>query len=320
MARTLERDGPLGPVFDHRTLSPRQSQLGGTAQTYDWQWHSQSLTVTYETVGEGEPVLLLPAFSTVSNRAELKDLAAGLAPHFQVTALDWPGFGESDRLPLDYGPALYTQFLQDFVVATFETPIAIVAAGHAAGYTLNVANQTTTCRKLVLVAPTWRGPLAVMGVPPTVRTGVKELVRTPLLGQALYGLNTQPAFLKWMYRRHVFVDEQRLTPDYIQQRHESTQQPGARYAPAAFVTGGLDPVPSREAFLQSIESLTCPVMVVVAEQAPPASKAEMEAMVALPGVQSTRLPGTLGQAEEYGDTVAEQIQHFLAVDTTSQGE
>lgn len=40
-------------------------------------------------------------------------------------------------------------------------------------------------------------------------------LRTPLLGQALYGLNTQPAFLKWMYRRHVFVDEQRLTPDYI---------------------------------------------------------------------------------------------------------
>ncbi|MEO1353310.1 MAG: alpha/beta hydrolase [Cyanobacteria bacterium J06635_15] len=312
MARTLERDGPSGPVFDHRTLSPRQSQLGGTAQTYDWQWQDQSLTVTYETVGEGEPVLLLPAFSTVSNRAELKDLAAGLAPQFQITALDWPGFGESDRLPLDYGPALYTQFLQDFVVATFETPIAIVAAGHAAGYALNLAaHQPTTCSKLVLVAPTWRGPLAVMGVPPTVRTGVKELVRTPLLGQALYGLNTQPAFLKWMYRRHVFVDEQRLTPDYIQQRHASTQKTGARYAPAAFVTGGLDPMPSREAFLECLESLTCPVMVVVAEQAPPASKAEMEAMVALSGVQSTRLPGTLGQAEEYGDTVAETIRPFL---------
>lgn len=290
----------------------RQSCLGGTVQTYNWQWQGQPLTVAYETVGEGDPVLLLPAFSTVSNRAELKDLAVGLTPHVQVTALDWPGFGESDRLPLDYGPALYTQFLQDFVAATFETPIAIMAAGHAAGYALTLANQTATCCKLVLVAPTWRGPLAVMGVPPTVRSGVKELVRTPLLGQALYGLNTTPAFLKWMYRRHVFVDEQRLTPDYMHQRHQSTQQPGARYAPAAFVTGGLDPVPSREAFLQSIESLSCPVMVVVAEQAPPTSKAEMEAMVVLPGVQSTRLPGTLGLAEEYGDAVAEEIRPFLA--------
>jgi pimeloyl-ACP methyl ester carboxylesterase len=202
--------------------------------------------------------------------------------------------------------------LQDFVAATFETPIAIVAAGHAAGYALTLANQTTTCGKLVLVAPTWRGPLAVMGVPLTVRSGVKQLVRTPLLGQALYGLNTQPAFLKWMYRRHVFVDEQRLTPDYIQQRHQSTQQPGARYAPAAFVTGGLDPMPSREVFLQSIELLACPVMVVVAEQAPPASKSEMEAIAALPEVQSTRLSGTLGLAEEYGDAVAKEIRPFLA--------
>ncbi|MDB9529655.1 alpha/beta hydrolase [Oscillatoria sp. CS-180] len=303
MAKALERDRPL---------SPRQSQLGGTAQTYDWQWQGQSLTVTYETVGEGDPVLLLPAFSTVSNRAELKDLAAGLAPHFQTTALDWPGFGESNRLPLNYSPALYTQFLRDFVAAIFETPIAIVAAGHAAGYALNLANQMNSCRKLVLIAPTWRGPLAVMGVPPTVRSGIKELVRTPILGQVLYGLNTQPGFLKWMYRRHVFVDEQRLTPDYIQQRHASTRKPGGRYAPAAFVTGGLDSVSSREAFLQSIKSLSCPVMVVVAEQAPPASKAEMEAMIVLPEVQSTHLPGTLGQAEEYGDAVAETIGPFLA--------
>jgi pimeloyl-ACP methyl ester carboxylesterase len=304
MARVLEYN---------RTPSPLQSQLGGTAQTLQWQWRGQPLTVAYETVGEGDPVLLLPAFSTVSNRAELQDLAGDLAPHFQVTALDWPGFGESDRPPLNYIPALYTQFLQDFVAATFELPVAVVAAGHAAGYALHLAtHRPTDCGKLVLVAPTWRGPLAVMGVPPTVRKGVKALVRTPLLGQALYGLNTQPAFLKWMYRRHVFVDEQHLTPDYIQQRHESTQQSGARYAPVAFVTGGLDPVPSREVFLQSIESLACPVMVVVAEQAPPPSKAEMEAISALPDVQSTRLPGTLGLVEEYGDAVAKEIRPFLA--------
>lgn len=115
-----------------------------------------------------------------------------------------------------------------------------------------------------------------------------------------------------MYRRHVFVDEQHLTQDYIQQRRQSTQRPGARYAPAAFITGELDLVQSREAFLQYLESLTCPVMIVVSEQAPPASKAEMEEMVSLPGVQFTRLPGTLGLAEEYGDTVAEVIRPFLA--------
>jgi hypothetical protein len=70
MTRTVERD---------RSPSTLQPQLGGTPQTYHWQWQGQPLTVAYETVGEGDSVLLLPAFSTVSNRAELQDLAAGLA-------------------------------------------------------------------------------------------------------------------------------------------------------------------------------------------------------------------------------------------------
>jgi hypothetical protein len=45
----------------------------------------------------------------------------------------------------------------------------------------------------------------------------------------------------------------------------------------------------------------------------------MDAIAALPGMQSTRLSGTLGQAEEYGDAVAETIRPFLAVEVTEKG-
>lgn len=290
----------------------RQPRIGGQVQTYRWQWQGQPLTIAYEILGEGEPVLLLPAFSTVSTRAELKPLAAALAAEFQAIALDWPGFGESDRPPLNYSPALYRQFLQDFVPAIFDQPVTIIAAGHAAGYGLQLAAQSPeTCTKLVLVAPTWRGPLAVMGLPPAVRTSVKQLVKTPLIGQALYGLNTRPAFLKWMYSRHVFVDDAQLTPEYIDQRYQSTQQSGARHAPAAFVTGGLDPVQGRADFLRSFQQISCPVMVIVADQAPPASKAEMETVAQLSQVETRRLPGTLGLAEEYGAETAELVLPFL---------
>ncbi|MEL7360356.1 MAG: hypothetical protein AAFN40_27975 [Cyanobacteria bacterium J06560_6] len=54
-----------------------------------------------------------------------------------------------------------------------------------------------------------------------------------------------------------------------------------------------------------------PVMVMVAEQALPTFKAEMEAIAALPTVQTTRQPGTLGMAEEYGETVAAAMLPFL---------
>ena len=115
-----------------------------------------------------------------------------------------------------------------------------------------------------------------------------------------------------------FVDAANLTPDYIAQRYQGTQQPGARYAPAAFVTGNLDPVATRAEFLAALKQQCAPVMIVVAEQAPPSSKAEMEAMTELPNVQMVRLPGSLGLVEEYGQAVAEVILKRSAPPASTQ--
>lgn len=70
------------------------------------------------------------------------------------------------------------------------------------------------------------------------------------------------------------------------------------------------PLPT-EQFLAGVEQLSVPVMVVIGEQAPPSSKAEMEAIAALPNVQTVRLPGTLGMVEEYGEEVATTALPFL---------
>lgn len=287
--------------------------IEGVAQNYRWTWEGQPLTVVYETLGEGTPVLLLPAFSTVSTRGEMRGIAKRLSSQFQVVSLDWPGFGQSDRLPLDYRSELYHQFLQDFVRTVLERPTAIVAAGHAAGYAMQVAKQMPqSISKIVLVAPTWRGPLPTMGVNRQLAGGVRQMVRSPLLGQGLYKLNTTPSFLRLMYRRHVYVDEAKLTPAFIDQKWQITQQPGARYAPAAFVTGAIDPVKERADFLALFQPLSMPVTVIIGEQAPPASRAEMDAISELPGVQTSVLPGSLGMHEEYGDAVAEVILGFLS--------
>ncbi|MGQ9872668.1 alpha/beta fold hydrolase [Leptodesmis sp.] len=293
------------------TLMPKAAQIGGTIQTFQWQWQDQSFAIAYETLGSGTPVLLLPAFSTVSTRGEMQGIAEHLAPHFQVVSMDWLGFGQSDRPSLDYQPALYRQLLQDFVRAHFQQPIAVVAAGHAAGYAMQAAQQPNLVSKLALVAPTWKRPLCAMGAPILVRDGVRELVRSPGLGQFLYGLNTTPGSLRFMYRRHVFVNQARLTPDFIEAKHPITQQPGARFTPAAFVTGTLDPIADRDEFLTVGRSLTMPTLVVIGEQSPPQSKAEMEALATLPNIQSVRLSGTLGMHEEEASEVAALVLPFL---------
>ena len=105
---------------------------------------------------------------------------------------------------------------------------------------------------------------------------------------ALYSLNTAPAFLKFMYRQHVYVDANKLTPEFMQQKYDITQHSGGCYAPAAFVTGTLDPMQSHEEFLQIGQVLSLPTMVIIGEQSPGQSKAEMEALAELPRIQSSR--------------------------------
>ena len=288
------------------------TSFGGVVQEYLWNWENQQLRVVYETLGKGSPLLLLPSFSSVSTRLEMGELAKLLAPNFQVVAIDWPGFGESSRPSLNYRPEIYQQFLEDFVKAIFNTPITVVAAGHAASYVLQLAvKQPATFSRILLLAPTWRGPLPTMGASQQIAGIVRELVRSPILGQALYKLNTTPSFLSLMYRRHVFTDAAKITPSFIEKKWHTTQQPGARFASAAFVTGNLDAVHEQSDFLGLVQSLTLPLMVVVGESSPPKSREEMNALVALPGVKSVVIPGSLGLHEEYPAVVLEVVQDFL---------
>jgi pimeloyl-ACP methyl ester carboxylesterase len=293
------------------------------SQTYLWSWKNQTFEIVYDRQGQGSPVLFLPAFSTVSSRQEWAGAAEVLRPHYQVTALDWPGFGESSKFPVAYNPVLYSAFLQDFMTAHFGhrnsadqgQPLTVVAAGHAAAYALNLAQQfRTQIDRLVLVAPTWRGPLPTMGAPSKIAYTLEQLVRSPFLGHALYYLNTRPQFLAWMYRRHVFHQLEALTPAFIQEKYRSTQQQGSRFAPAAFVTGGLDPVTNRGAFLALFQGLRIPCLVVIGDHAPPKSTAEMEAIAQVhqaSQIQILRHPGSLGLHEEYGTTIGQVIQSFI---------
>lgn len=290
--------------------------MGGALREFHWNWKKKPVTAVYEVLGEGKPILLLPAFSSVSTRGEMRELAERLAENFQVVALDWVGFGQSSRPALRYEPALYHAFLKDFVRSVFQEPVVVIAAGHAAGYVMQLAQKSSNAWSwIVLVAPTWRGPLpTAMGEHRWFYNLLRFLIRLPLIGQLLYFLNTTPPFLRWMYGRHVFADRSHLTKALLTEKWRTTQQRGARFASAAFVTGGLDPVRKRNQFFDYFAPpLSAPVMMVIGEQTPVKSLAEMEILAHFSGVgiQILRLPGSLGLHEEYAKELADGILPFL---------
>ncbi|MCL0149170.1 hypothetical protein M2T53_28705, partial [Klebsiella pneumoniae] len=89
---------------------------------------------------------------------------------------------------------------------------------------------------------------------------------------------------------------------------------GARFVPAAFLTGLLDPVQTREEFLQLFAKLDgdVPVLVASTVNAPKRSKAEMEALRGAKGVTKfVEVPGALLPQEEFSSPVAEELYSFL---------
>jgi len=291
--------------------------MGGELREFHWNWRKQPIVATYEILGTGQPILLLPAFSSISTRGEMRGLATRLAERFQVVTLDWVGFGDSSRPVIAYGPEVYHAFLKDFVRGVFRQPVVVIAAGHAAGYVMQLSqNSREVWSWIVLVAPTWRGPLpTAMGEHRWFYNILRFLINLPLIGQFLYWINTSPWFLRSMAARHVFADPRYLTKTLMQEKWRTTQRRGGRFASAAFVTGGLDPVRRRSQFFDYFQPpLPAPVMLVIGQQTPVKSLAEMEILAHFSGVgiQILRLPGSLGLHEEYADPLADNILPFLS--------
>ena len=288
--------------------------LAGGVRHFAWSWQGRAVDVAYEVIGEGAPVLLLPAFSTVCSREEMRPLADRLAvAGFGCVVLDWPGFGASDRRRLAYGPALFGTFLADFAGAVLAPGAAVVAAGHAAGYALQLGQaRPGLWRRVVLLAPTWRGPLpTAMGPRPRTYAAARALVQAPLIGQAVYRLNTHRRVIGMMYRRHVYAEAGQVTAGFVGAKQRLSRQPGARFASVAFVTGALDPVADRAGFAALLSPPPAPTLVLCGEATPPKSRAEMQAVPSGPGVEVRWVPGSLGLHEEMAEAVAPGVAAFL---------
>lgn len=279
--------------------------------SYDWNHAGRRVQIAVrEQGGKGPSWLLLPALSTISSRREWEPFCAAIGERkgpeaLRLIRVDWPGFGESERPRLPYDAALLARFLADFRRDGCPEDCGVIAAGHGAGIALLAAERHGLAfREWVLVAPTWRGPFPTMArrrsrAFPLIRA----LVETPLLGPLLYRLNTTGAMLRWMSRRHVDVAGPGLTPAGIAERQWISRQPGARFASAAFVTGGLDPYDDPQSWITAARTLTSPLTVVLADQAPPKSLAEMQALAAVAD-RVLHLPGRLGAHEEFGNQLA----------------
>ena len=266
-----------------------------------------------EVVGTGAEALLLPALSSISTRREMLPLAHALGARLRGTLLDWPGFGDHPRAKAELSPDALRRFL-DAVLAGDAAPVVGIAAGHAATYLVDAARRHPgRFSHLVLVALTWRGPLPTMqgesGT--TLARRARRAIELPVLGDLLYRLSVSRPMVTRMMRAHVYADPAAVTPAVLAAKLGVTRQPRARFGTAAFISGGLDPVASRAAFLALFEGTLPPTLLLRPRGSPPRSGAEMDALAAGGRVTTVTLPGALAMHEEHPAEVAAAILAFL---------
>jgi pimeloyl-ACP methyl ester carboxylesterase len=281
-----------------------------------WSWQDREVVLGLDEAGRGPLVLLLPALSSISTRAEMHPLMERLQAKFRVAALDWPGFGSAPRPALAWTPDALSAFLTHALAGIGDRPHGVVAAGHAASYVLHhAALHPGFTDRIALVAPTWRGPLPTMaGGDRPLFAKIRRLIAMPGLGHVLYRLNVSSFVVRRMVSGHVYTDPAWLTGERLASKRKVMDAKGARFASVAFVTGGLDRVAARAEFLQLAGRAGVPILLAYGGETPRRSLAEIEALAALPAVTTARLAhGKLSVHEEFPDEVAAALQPFLAI-------
>lgn len=285
-----------------------------TTRTIRWQFAGAEVTLGMDEAGDGPSVVLLPSLSSISTRAEMRPLFERLAPLFRVTSVDWPGFGDLARARVDWSPQMLSAFLNWFLSGIVRPPHAVVAAGHAATYALHQhTHYPATISRLVLIAPTWRGPLpTMMGGQRAWFARIRSALDNPVFGPLLYRVNVSRLVVARMAREHVYENSDYLSADRMAAKLAVTRAQGARHGSVRFVSGALDRVDSRAAFLDLARRADGAALVIYGEQTPPKSRAEMEALAELPNLRVARLArGKLSVHEEFPDAVARVALPFL---------
>ena len=218
--------------------------LPGTERTYRW----RGMDVAYTELGDPEDrtVLLLHGMNAAGTSHEFEPIVAGLAEEYHVVAPEFPGFGRSDRPPVEYDADMYTDFVREF--ADDVTPGAIVVASSlSSSYAAIAARETGVFSKLVLICPT----ATTVGIR---RPKVRALLRSPLLGTTIFNALASKPSIRYFGADHSYFDPATIDPDRVDYQWRAAHQPGARYAPASFVSGYLDPAIELGATLAACEA------------------------------------------------------------------
>jgi pimeloyl-ACP methyl ester carboxylesterase len=214
-----------------------------------------------DTSGEGRPLVLLHGIHAAGSAFEVRTLFYEFRGERPVYAIDLPGFGFSQRGGMPYSPQTYVNAIEHVLRhIAMESPDGradVVALSLSSEYTARVAAELPELiHSLVMISPTGFERLAhgEREQPPALLKSVARMG-----GELFYdALVTRPSLTHYLQKSFAGKVDRGL----LEYSHSTSHQPGAQYAPLAFVSGDLFPAGDPKA---SYGRVKAPVLVLYDE-------------------------------------------------------
>lgn len=208
-----------------------------------------------DTRGTGRPLILTHAVNAAASAYEVKPLWDAYAGSRPVYALEWPGFGSSDRPDVQYTPEMMAQALRA-LVAQVGGDVDVVALSLGSEFAARAALAEPRIKTLAMISPSGFGQPRGGSQRANEEDGGQRLYnRLNAVGNTLYGvLRTRPSiqyFLSRSFRGPV-------PDDVVNYAYDTSHQAGAKYAPLYFVSGRLF---DQDAYDNLYNKLTIPALV-----------------------------------------------------------
>jgi pimeloyl-ACP methyl ester carboxylesterase len=243
-------------VAARRGVAALRNPIGGEDGYFTWRGYR----VAYTRHGSGPALLLVHGIHAAASSFEWRQNVESLAASHTVYAIDLLGFGRSDRPGVKYTARLYLALLTEFATKVVREPCVLVASSLAGAYGIVLAaRDAARFPALIAVAPTGLRRLSR----PASATGdvARLLVDTPVLGTAMFNALVSRDSLRHFLLK-VYAENGLVTDALVERYYQTAHQPGARHAPAAFISGQLN-IDVRD----SLRRLVQPMLIVWGAQA-----------------------------------------------------
>jgi pimeloyl-ACP methyl ester carboxylesterase len=205
----------------------------------------------YSRPGTGRPVVFLHSINAVASANEMRPLVRQFQRETRrpLLALEWIGFGHSDRPDIPYTPELLESQLQHFLsrVVHYQGGADVIGLSLGATYAAEVARRRPDLvRSLVAIEPSGLGE-----EPEEIGQGWARLLFTlPGVQRAFFERLTTPEALHRFAKQNLFTDEFGVPEEYVEYGVETARIEGAARPLDEFLNGRLFPRDARESYLR----------------------------------------------------------------------